>query len=233
VATEYDPLFLKDKVSQRLKEASPPDFQEHDEPHGVLADLPLPVYITTNYDDFMVRALESRNRKPRREICRWNQLLIRHQKSLFKPGFKLNVANPVVFHLHGCSEVSESLVLTEDDYIDFLVNIGKGKMMPERIEESFANASLLFLGYSLADWDFRVLFRSLSGYIERSTARAHISVQLVPVGAQASAAQKARAQSYLDRYFRPFSISIYWGTCRQFVRELGTRWRAHGYANNS
>jgi hypothetical protein len=219
-------------VSQRLKKSSIPDFQEPDEPHAVLADLPLPVYITTNYDDFMARALASRNRTPSREVCRWNQTLLRRQKSILKSGFEPTASNPVVFHLHGCSEIPESLVLTEDDYIDFLVNIGKAKAIPPRIEEAFAGASLLFLGYSLTDWDFRVLFRSLVAYIEKSIARAHVSVQLAPTGAQATAEQKARVQKYLDRYFGRFSISIYWGTCRQFTRELAARWRDHSHATN-
>ena len=34
-----------------------PDFRAPSEPHAVLADLPLPIYMTTNYDDFMVKAL--------------------------------------------------------------------------------------------------------------------------------------------------------------------------------
>ena len=69
IAVEYDPLFPKFELLERFKNVPPPNFKEPDEPHGVLADLPLPVYMTTNYDDLMVQALKSRYRDPRREMC--------------------------------------------------------------------------------------------------------------------------------------------------------------------
>ena len=137
----------------------------------------------------------------------------------------------MVFHLHGCSDVSESLVLTEDDYLDFLVNVWKDKLIPARIERALTGASLLFLGYSLTDWDFRVLFRSLVIYMERSIARSHVSVQLVPVGKEASAEQQRRVKEHLDHYFENLKVSVYWGTCRQFVAELDRRWRAYNGGN--
>ncbi len=61
LAVKYDVMYPKEEI---LKEffagVKPPTFTDPDEPHGVLADLPLPVYMTTNYDDFMTGALESR-----------------------------------------------------------------------------------------------------------------------------------------------------------------------------
>jgi SIR2-like domain len=223
LATEYDAAFPKDEMIQRLEGVKTPDFAALDEPHAVLADLPLPVYITTNYDDFMMRALRSRNRDPEREMCRWNKFL-QAEPSLFD-NFEPTVARPVVFHLHGCSDVSESLVLTEDDYLDFLVKIWKEALIPPRIERALSGASLLFLGYRLADWDFRVLFHGLVTYIERSLQRGHVSVQLVPLDKGASIEQKARVQRYLDRYFDRLKISVYWGDCRLFVAELRRRWQ--------
>ena len=60
VAVTKDALTPKeemcDKIKEQLKEVPPKYFEIPDEPHGVLADLPLPVYITTNYDDLMVQS---------------------------------------------------------------------------------------------------------------------------------------------------------------------------------
>jgi hypothetical protein len=72
-----------------------------------------------------------------------------------------------------------------------------GKGVPPRIREAWAGTSLLFLGYRLADWDFRVLFRSILSYLERSIGLAHVSVQLVPGEDRISEKQKQKAQEYL------------------------------------
>ena len=56
IAVQYDPTYPKELILKLFEKAQPPDFRTADEPHGVLADLPLSVYMTTNYDDFMVRA---------------------------------------------------------------------------------------------------------------------------------------------------------------------------------
>ena len=105
--------------------ATLPDFNSADEPHGLLADLPFSIYLTTNYDDFMVLALTSRGRHPRREFCRWNQRLEEEQPPLDDKGFTPTVDNPLVFHFHGCGSITESIVLTESDYLRFLANVGR------------------------------------------------------------------------------------------------------------
>jgi hypothetical protein len=226
MAVTNDFIWPKDLISERIQSAKPPDFNEPDEPHGVLADLPLPIYITTNYDDFMVRALQDRQRDPKQELCRWNKYMS-EEPSVFEthPGYVPSVANPLVFHFHGACQVWESIVLTEDDYLDFMVNVARDQsVIPTQIQKALTGTSLLFLGYKIADWDFRVLFRSLLSYMERSTAKAHVSVQLLPLGDRFSQEQKARAQDYLDHYFGKLDIRVYWGSCREFSAELKKRW---------
>ena len=74
----------------------------------------------------MKLALKSRTKDPRRELCRWNEA-IKHHTSIFDSPttYEPTAANPVVFHLYGYDKSAESLVLTEDDYLDYLVNISK------------------------------------------------------------------------------------------------------------
>jgi len=227
VAVMRDPMKPKEemckKISELLKEVPQKYFETSDELHGVLANLPLPVYITTNYDDLMVRALESRGKAPIQEYCRWNKCIKKHKRK--SPDFDPTPEKPLVFYLHGVYKEPKSLVLTEDDYLDFLVAISKEQnLLPPRIQEAFTGASLLFLGYSIADWDFRVLFRILAEYIEISLGRKHISVQLVT--GDLSEAQKEKAQKYLDHYFAKLDIQIYWHDCCEFAAELRTRWEA-------
>jgi len=107
-AVQSDPNAPKEDVVDILRAAGPPtyiqppQFGNSGEPHSVLAGLPLPIVITTNYDDFMVRALKWKLKDARREICRWQDIL-QHVESIFEkdPGYEPTPANPLVFHLHG------------------------------------------------------------------------------------------------------------------------------------
>jgi len=227
VSIDRDPMVPKEYIINKFfsKKMPLPNFNNPNEPHSILSDLPFPLYITTNYDDFMMKAL-SKKKHPVRELCKWNKLL-KNKSSIFqkKSGFEPSVKQPVVFHLHGHNEVIESIVLTEDDYVDFLVNISKDQnLLPSRIVGAFTTTSLLFLGYSLSDWNFRVIFRSLIDQIAKSITRSHISVQLVPIKDTASKVEKERVKNYFNRYFGKLDVQMYWGTCREFAAELRNRW---------
>ena len=151
--------------------------------------------------------------------CRWNRLLQAPADSRLESD--PSPANPIVFHLHGEIGRPDSLVLTEDDYLDFLIRISRDQdLLPPRIRQAFADASLLFLGYRIADWDFRVLWRMLVVYLETSLKRKHISVQYVPLEENATEEQKRLAAEYLDRYFGEQNIRVFWGNCREFTAEL-------------
>jgi hypothetical protein len=230
LAIEVDPMFPKENLlgqfEKKLKQNGPPDFKDKYEPHSVLAALPLPVYMTTNYDDFMVQALKNNNKKPKRELCKWNNF-IEDFPSVWddEQGFDPTPYDPIVFHLHGHNEVPESIVLTEDDYLDFLVNISRDQaLLPPRIQRALTGTSLLFIGYSLADWNFRVLFRGLIFSTERSLRRVSISVQLPPIESNKSNLTVQKAQKYLDKYFGRIDIKVYWGTAQEFMKELRQRW---------
>jgi hypothetical protein len=236
-----DVVETKDDFIDMVKDLPPPDFTNRDEPHRVLADLPFPVYITTNYDDFMIRALAKRgNKKPKRELCRWNKYILSDEPPLF-PGFVPSVAEPVVFHLYGYTHVDSgmtktpvpaSLVLTEDDYLDFLVNTSRDvSIIPSRIQKTFTNTTLLLLGYRLDDWSFRVLFRSIVSYLNVNPGDLHVAVQLVPSGEQTLEEQKQKAQAYFDRYLGRNKIRAHWGSCHEFVSLLRQRWEDGHYGD--
>lgn len=221
VALTNDPMTPKEEIV-RMFEANGkvPDFSDSTEPHRVLAELPLPLYITTNYDDFMKRALIRRDKDARQELCRWNRAVSDHPSSLDE-GFVPTVANPVVFHLHGYNPIAESLVLTEDDYMDFLVNISRNdQLLPKPIQKALTGSSLLFIGYRIADWNFRVLLRSLAGFLESGLRRTHFAVITPPTAAEA---MKQKAQDYLSEYYENIDVRVYWGTAREFAADLQKR----------
>jgi SIR2-like domain len=216
-----DAMFPKEQLCSELAGSAPPDFGRQGEPHGVLADLPLPVYITTNFDDFMLQALRHRGKAPMQDICRWNaHPALVYGPPVLDPAFQPTPANPLVFHLHGHFGIPESLVLTDDDYLDFLVAISRNEsLLPHQIKRALAGSSLLFVGYRLADWDFRVLHRGLVMAGEQSLRRLSVTVQLPP---------SDEGRRYLDKYFQTMNLRVYWGTAEEFVMELGDRWRRLG-----
>lgn len=220
---------LKREVAQ-LFSGAPSDFRDHDDPHGVLADLPLSVYVTTNYDDLMCQALLSRSRQPLRAVCPWytqDSTKLLEARKPFRQPERVRPNAPIVYHLHGHQSVPESLVLTEDDYIEFLVQASKNKnLLPPPIREALSSRLLLFIGYSLNDWTFRVLFRGLLAVQPSYAQYSHLSVQLPPTRKGTPEEEQDRIKEYLDEYFSKQNISVFWGTANDFAQQLRDRWNA-------
>jgi len=57
------------------------------------------------------------------------------------------------------------------DYVEFLSRIASKSAIPSLFSTHCRDRSLLFLGYSLQDWNFRTILRSLNRFFaKRSTA---------------------------------------------------------------
>lgn len=232
--TKRDGMAPKERIREAFQAGDGPNPEDESDIHRVLASFELPIYLTTNYDDFMFKALRAAGKDAKREVCRWNKLLLEQEPSAFDSGYDPTPANPLVFHLHGRADVPESIVVTEDDYLDFLVNISKDlavsptgsqqrAALPVRIRSAIRNTTLLFVGYRLADLNFRVILRGLLGSIEQSTRRINIAVQLRPETKDVKVAEEEvdRMQDYLEQYFNwTLNLQVYWGPANEFAREL-------------
>jgi hypothetical protein len=110
----------------------------------------------------------------------------------------------------------ESLVLTEDDYLQFGEEMLKkpADLIPPVIADCLRRASLLFIGYRLADWNFRLLLRSLKEYAPAG----NYMVLKPPEGQNAQAVRK-----YLKDRYEALDIRVYWGTAQEFAGELINR----------
>jgi hypothetical protein len=212
-----DLIWPKDLINKKFAELGTPEPGD-DEPHRVLAELDLPLYLTTNYDSFMADALTAQKRDVKRALCRWNDLTAvqNYPDPWADPDFQATPAQPVVFHLHGILDVVDSLVLTQDDYLDFLVAISADReLLPLQIVAALQETTLMFVGYGLGDWNFRVLHRSL--VLARSASQRRLSVTVQFPGSNA-------AKAYLGRYFGRMNLEVFWGTAQEFTRELRSRW---------
>jgi hypothetical protein len=220
--TQTDKGFPNELIKKSFDPASPPDFDDPNEPHTVLSALPLPIYITTNYDDFMVRALQAQNKKPKREFHRWNEQLRTVPSCFDDSDFQATAERPVVFHLYGHTEAPESMVVTEDDYREFLSNTSKkDQSLPLRIEKALAGTAPLFLGYDPTDQKFRNLMQILVPYLSMNVLRPPGSFKLGAL----------KIPQYLASQFVSPTGGSRLEAFREFVGDLRRRWEESPYAH--
>jgi hypothetical protein len=73
----------------------------------------------------------------------------------------------VILKLHGAIDRTDagrdSYVITEDSYIDYLVGGDVGEQIPPSLIERMEDTHFLFLGYSMRDWNLRVILKRIWG----------------------------------------------------------------------
>jgi len=170
----------REDLDRHLRETFIVNTNDHKRPlQETLARIPaIKLYVTTNYDDLIERALVNADRRPNVLVDRLDKGLL-----LYKQGAAPKVVNPIeldsllgdaqtgepkapiVFKLHGSmdrtSAEHDSYLITEEDYVNFLGR-PQGDYIPAYIRRLMAGKSLLFLGYSLEDWNVRVILSNLN-----------------------------------------------------------------------
>jgi hypothetical protein len=197
------------------------------EPHKVLAGLPFPMYVTTHPANLLSTALLAEGKQPQVELCRWTDELD-WPPSVYdaEPDYRPTAGRPLVYHLFGNLQLTDSYVLTEDDYFDYLIGVTSNKtLIPPVVRRALSDTALLFLGFRLDEWDFRVLFRSLMSQEGRRRRGnySHVAVQIDPE--ESRTLEPERARRYIESYFYGADISIYWGSVEDFVQELQSLWQ--------
>ncbi len=205
------------QVAARLKY---PNFDDDTmNPLKILAHFDIPIYLTTSFHTFMAQALEKSNKTPRLELCAWHDESGPSPSLFDSDEYEDNPQTPVVYHLHGMDADPATLVLSEDDFLDFLVNVTQHEQaVPNRIHQAMADSSLLLLGYELQDWEFRVLFRGLIK--SKPTARRLMSICIQLDPRQNEAGTAPEVEKYLETYFREYKFEIYWGDAQSFTQDL-------------
>lgn len=179
--------------------------------HDLLARVEEPlIIVTTNYDDLIERAFDNVRRsydlvvhttEPSLgdRVLWWRRRF--NETTEFDSDkaagtWELETISPnrlyidigrtsVIYKMHGAVDRSgrglDQYVITEDDYVDFLVRMTGNAAIPAVFAEPFKERRFLFLGYGLSDWNWRVVLNRL----ERETP----PVAKLAVGVQVAAAQ--------------------------------------------
>jgi len=124
-----------------------------------LAEMNFPLIVTTNYDGLMERALFQANKDP---VVR----VYDPRENVPTEDYygELTAESPLVFKIHGDIHKPETLVITDEDYIHFVLRMGDRDQfhpIPMAIRFRFSRWPMIFVGYGLLDYNLRLLFRNL------------------------------------------------------------------------
>lgn len=128
--------------------------------HRDLAKLPFKLCISTLPDNLMLTAFKEVGKSPQKGHYHF-------RKGTSKPLFSPTSDKPLVYYLFGDDEEPTSLVLTEDDLIQFLIAMAKSTpKIPDQVRSILSpkDASFLFLGFGFQNWYLRVLLQVLNVY---------------------------------------------------------------------
>src|SRR5205814_637754 len=151
----------------------PPLLRERGLPHQLL--------VTTSYDTALERAFEEagetfeivsylaagRNRGRFCHIAPDGTGSLIEEPNTYATELSLE-RNTIILKLHGQIERTatrewESFVVTEDDYIDYLAQADVAVAVPVSLAAALRRSHFLFLGYTMADWNLRVILHRLWG----------------------------------------------------------------------
>jgi hypothetical protein len=146
----------------------------------VLAGLPFKLIVTTNYDRLLERAFALEKQPPPLVLSQPIEGFSAQQVDEWQP--KLAADERVIYKLHGSfDDPTPNLVISEDDYIDFLGIAADEKLgVPRQIKARIKDSVLLFLGYGLEDWDVRSIYALLIEKARRRERNMSFAIQRNP-----------------------------------------------------
>lgn len=172
----YETVYDRPALVKEIKEA----VQTSKRPSPALralAELPFSLIITTNYDQLFERALRDAGKTPVIGI---------YDKEADSTTFDYMEATadaPFVFKLHGDIQQPDSIVITDEDYIQFILRMtdkDNFHPVPETFRYYFKKWATLFVGYSLLDYNLRLLFKTLRWRMDRASFPTTYSVDPYP-----------------------------------------------------
>jgi hypothetical protein len=135
----------------------------------MLAALPFPIVVTTNYGhlfDIALSRANTRDGRPKQPLLR----IYDPTRTGPPEAVPLDPTEekPILLKLHGDIDKPESIVVTEEDYIVFIQRMSVRHLHPihENIRARMNSWPILFIGYSLKDYNLRLLFRTLRWHVD-------------------------------------------------------------------
>jgi hypothetical protein len=213
------------EVRQALLKNTGPDA------YDLLAELDTPLFVTTTRDSLLERALKAKGKTPQVVECPWRKVQepvgrqnsVREAQNLVGPSVENPTINsPIVYHVFGTFKNEDGLVLTEDDFFEFLIQSTYNRdKIPEAIRSKTMHGSLAFLGFHLTDWSLRVLQYVLKNEESHKALNRHKHVAVQLNRADDVRTQDANLATFLSGLIQEFGdVQIFWGRPEDFLNEL-------------
>lgn len=141
-----------------------------------LAELDFARVITTNYDQLFESALRAAGKDPRVSVYTPR---LESTRDFPNP----TAQSPIVFKIHGDIDHEESIVVTDQDYIKFLLRMSSKEPydpIPLKLKADLTEWTTVFIGYRLLDYNLRLLFEALRWGIDPAYRPEMYSVDYSP-----------------------------------------------------
>ncbi len=189
--------------------------------HYSLASLPFSLILTTCHDALLTGALQELGKRPL--VCRYHLRGDRHDNPEFTPSETPD--EPVIYHLFGSAQEPRSLVLSENDVLDFLIAIASERpSLPNSLSRVLKrkDQSFLFVGFGIKQLHLRLLLKVLVRALEL-----HRTGSTVATEPLRGLSDSDREQTILF-YQRGTRVEVEDAEIRVFLAELTRRLEAAG-----
>lgn len=152
VAQYFEVMFGKDKLQQEIKEFIENNAQSS-QIHELIARLPVKTIFSTNYDNKLEEQFYDIHRDfipivSEEDLKKWDE------------------NKTVIVKLHGSFDrYPPPLVITDDDYVRFLMN---SNLLKDTFKHILSTKTTIFIGYSLSDYNIKLLLEEVNSVFKGS-----------------------------------------------------------------
>ena len=126
--------------------------------HIELAKSPFNLILTTCHDDLFAKAIRLEKKSPTQY---WYNYRGETRENKEIKGI-LSHLSPTIYHLYGFFENPSSLVLSENDLLDFMAAVISDRpKLPDSLRNALRNKTFLFVGFGIQYWYIRVVLKLL------------------------------------------------------------------------
>jgi hypothetical protein len=144
----------------------------------MLAALPFKIILTTNYDPLLEKALRDHGKQVEPLIYDPTPDTVARD-----PVDDPTPDHPLLFKIHGDLSRRDSVVITDEDYIGFVQRMSEKDSthpVPQTVRYRIRKWPMLFVGYSLRDYNLRLLIRTLRWKVDPADTPSAFSVDPYP-----------------------------------------------------